>query len=99
MYNLTDFIPTKKVYYGKLMSINFEYVGESKIYILKFRSGSVKLMTNSNPWLSVGDIVHFMASFNGSDWLATEIVKVDKKPLQKQTFKTRQANRLTEAVG
>jgi hypothetical protein len=47
--------------------------------------------------LTAGDKIHFTA-FNKEDkWFIEEIINVIKPPMQKVTFKQRQANRLMEA--
>jgi hypothetical protein len=92
----------ERVYKGKLKKISYLYSNpidyfERTGYVLKFEGGEIFIETNKTLFLTAGDKIHFTA-FNKEDkWFIEEIINVIKPPMQKVTFKQRQANRLMEA--
>jgi len=88
----------EKKFRGKVKSVyyrtneQFKKIGAE----IAFATGTVYYPTKDILFISAGDVLHFNANYDGQKWLATDI-KVDKKPLQKQTFKERQVSRLMTA--
>lgn len=95
---------SEKIYNGKIKGIGFLYNNpndyfEKTGYEIRFKTGSIGIETKqASLFISVGDIVHFTVKIVDDKMWIDEIVAVKKPPMQKVTFKQRQANRLTEAA-
>lgn len=92
----------QKVFRGKLTGIGFIYHEQdhfTKIGVeFRFKQGSINYLTNkASLFISRGDVLHFtIKNVDGKMWV-DEIIRVDKPPMQKVSFKERQLKRLTES--
>jgi hypothetical protein len=93
----------QKVFRGKVTGIGFIY--DDKDYFQKigvefrFKSGSIQYLTNkASLFVSSGDILHFTIKIVEDRMWIDEIIKVEKTPMKKVTFKERQSNRLFESM-
>lgn len=91
-----------KIYKGRVREITHLY--NPRQYFEKigiqfgFQTGTIKYLTENLLFIGKGDIIHFKARKVDHQWFITEIIKVDKPPMKKITFKDRQYQRLIKNI-